>query len=346
MQQPTNRRLRAKLAIALLFASAEGSHAQNLPRQLTMVVPFAAGGPSDVAGRIIAQGLSEVLGQSVVVENPAGAGGTVGSLRVSKSAPNGSQFVIGNSGTHAWSQSLYKHPPYNTLTDFTMLGLVVEAPRAIITPKTFPANAVPEFIAYLKANQATVKYGHAGAGSASHVSCILLNAAMQVEIVAVPYRGLGPALQDLIPWAHRLHVRRSFHFKAAGRRQFRQGDLHHRQAALTGAAAGPDGARAGPCLRRHRLAGPVSSQGYTGADRADAQCGAFQDLGPAAGARALRSAGCGDRGVRAPQPGILCQIRRRGNRALVGSDQGERRIGGLIRPATGHTHSAISLSPI
>jgi len=199
MQQPTNRRLRAKLAIALLFASAEGSHAQNLPRQLTMVVPFAAGGPSDVAGRIIAQGLSEVLGQSVVVENPAGAGGTVGSLRVSKSAPNGSQFVIGNSGTHAWSQSLYKHPPYNTLTDFTMLGLVVEAPRAIITPKTFPANAVPEFIAYLKANQATVKYGHAGAGSASHVSCILLNAAMQVEIVAVPYRGLGPALQDLIP---------------------------------------------------------------------------------------------------------------------------------------------------
>lgn len=199
MQQPTNRRLRAKLAIALLFASAEGSHAQNLPRQLTMVVPFAAGGPSDVAGRIIAQGLSEVLGQSVVVENPAGAGGTVGSLRVSKAAPNGSQFVIGNSGTHAWSQSLYKHPPYNTLTDFTMLGLVVEAPRAIITPKTFPANAVPEFIAYLKANQATVKYGHAGAGSASHVSCILLNAAMQVEIVAVPYRGLGPALQDLIP---------------------------------------------------------------------------------------------------------------------------------------------------
>jgi hypothetical protein len=93
----------------LLFASAEGSNAQNLPRQLTMVVPFAAGGPSDVAGRIIAQGLSEVLGQSVMVENPAGAGGTVGSLRVSKSAPNGSQFVIGNSGTHAWSQSLYKH---------------------------------------------------------------------------------------------------------------------------------------------------------------------------------------------------------------------------------------------
>jgi tripartite-type tricarboxylate transporter receptor subunit TctC len=165
---------------------------------LTMVVPFAAGGPSDVAGRLIAQGLSETLGQNVVVENPVGAGGTVGSLRVSKSTPDGSQFVIGNSGTHAWSQSLYKNPPYNTLTDFTLLGLVVEAPRVIIVPKNFPANTLPEFITYLKANQASAKYGHAGAGSASHVSSILFNAAMGINIVAVPYRGLGPAMQDLI----------------------------------------------------------------------------------------------------------------------------------------------------
>ena len=160
------------------------------------------------------------------MENPAGAGGTVGSLRVSKSAPNGSQFVIGNSGTHACSESLHKHPPYNTLTDFTMLGLVVEAPRAIITPKTFPANAVPEFIANPKANQATVKYGHAGAGSASHVSCTLLNAAMQVESSrSLPGARPAPGPDSR---AHRLHVRRSFHFKAAGRRQLRQGDLHDR----------------------------------------------------------------------------------------------------------------------
>jgi tripartite-type tricarboxylate transporter receptor subunit TctC len=107
------------------------------------VVPFAAGGPSDVAGRIVAQGLSEKLGQQVVVENPVGAGGTLGSLRVAKAPPDGYQFVIGNSGTHAWSQSLYKKPPYNTLTDFTALGLVVEAPRAIITPKTFPEIRSP-----------------------------------------------------------------------------------------------------------------------------------------------------------------------------------------------------------
>ncbi len=183
----------AALALAIPVA------AQTLPnRTLTMVVPFAAGGPSDVAGRIVAQGLAEVLGQQVVVENPVGAGGTVGSLRVSKSPPDGTQFVIGNIGTHAWSQSLYKNPPYNTLADFTMLGLLVEAPRVLIVPKTLPANTLPEFIAHVKASQSSVKYGHAGAGSASHVSCILFNAAIGVDVIAVPYRGLGPAMGDLI----------------------------------------------------------------------------------------------------------------------------------------------------
>ena len=173
--------------------------AQTWPtRPLTLVVPFAAGGPSDVAGRIVAQRLGEVLGQQVIVENPSGAGGTLGSSRVAKAPPDGYQFVIGNIGTHAWSQSLYRKPPYNTVTDFVALSLVVESPRALITPKNFPANSLPEFIAYIKANQATAKFGSAGAGSASHVSCILLNAALGVSVTHVPYRGLGPAMQDLI----------------------------------------------------------------------------------------------------------------------------------------------------
>ena len=122
--------MRALAHIFAFLALTEASAAQSFPsRPLTLVVPFAAGGPSDVAGRIVAQGLAEKLGQHVIVENPAGAGGTLGSLRVAKAPPDGYQFVIGNSGTHAWSQSLYKKPPYNTLTDFTALGLVVEAPR-------------------------------------------------------------------------------------------------------------------------------------------------------------------------------------------------------------------------
>jgi tripartite-type tricarboxylate transporter receptor subunit TctC len=195
------KRLPAVLAVALpaIVNVTAPAVAQSWPtRPLTLVVPFAAGGPSDVAGRIIAQRLSEVLGQQVVVENPSGAGGTLGSSRVARAAPDGYQFVIGNIGTHAWSQSLYKKPPYDTVTDFVALSLVVESPRALITPKNFPAASLPEFIAHIKANQSTAKFGSAGAGSASHVSCILLNTALGVSITHVPYRGLGPAMQDLI----------------------------------------------------------------------------------------------------------------------------------------------------
>ena len=163
------------MAAIATFSLQEPAVAQSWPtRPLTLVVPFAAGGPSDVAARIIAQRMSELLGQQVVVENPSGAGGTLGSSRVAKSVPDGYQFVIGNIDTHAWSQSLYKKPPYDTLADFLALSLVVESPRAVITPTSFPANSLPEFITYIRANQATAKFGSAGAGSASHVSCILL----------------------------------------------------------------------------------------------------------------------------------------------------------------------------
>src|SRR6476620_3636526 len=158
--------LSANAFIATVFLSLPVS-AQTWPtRPLTLVVPFAAGGPSDVAGRIIARRLTEILGQQVVVENPSGAGGTLGSSRVAKAEPDGSQFVIGNIGTHAWSQSLYKKPPYTTANDFLALSLVVESPRALIVPKTFPANSLPEFVSYIRANQGTAKFGSAGAGSA------------------------------------------------------------------------------------------------------------------------------------------------------------------------------------
>ena len=280
-----------RIAFALIATALTGPAATQSLKSgtLTLVVPFAAGGPSDVAGRLVAAALSEALGQNVVVENPVGAGGTVGSLRVSKSTPDGSQFVIGNSGTHAWSQSLYKNPPYNTLTDFTPLGLVVEAPRVIIAPKSLPANTLQEFIAYVKTNQSSVKYGHAGAGSASHVSSILFNAALGVDVVAVPYRGLGPAMQDLI----------------AGRVDYMSDDPSTSKPQLEGnfvkaititgkkrspsSSASADGARARPELRRDRMAGPVPRQGHAGADRPPAQRGVEQSLGPANPAAALRS---------------------------------------------------------
>lgn len=192
--------LAALMAIALAGPAATQSLRSGT---LTLVVPFAAGGPSDVAGRIIANGLSETLGQAVVVENPVGGGGTVGSLRVAKSTPDGGQFVLGNNGTHSWSQSLYKTPPYDAVTDFTPLGLAIESPRALIVPNSLPVNNLQEFIAYVKANQKTVQFASAGPGSASHVSCVLLNAMLGVDVTHVPYRGLSLAMQDLI--AGRVH---------------------------------------------------------------------------------------------------------------------------------------------
>ena len=255
-------------AFAALFLVAT-ANAQTLKSgTLSLVVPFAAGGPSDVAGRILAQGLTEVLGQTVVVENPVGAGGTVGSLRVSRWTPDGSQFVLGNNGTHSWSQSLYKNPPYDTVKDFTPLGLAVESPRVIIVPKNLPANTLPEFIAYVKANQSTIQFASAGAGSASHVSCILLNAMLGVNVTHVPYRGLaaGDAGPDRRPRA--IHLRLGVDLEAADRGQSRQGGRHHRPEALAGAAEHPDRQGAGPRFRRADLAGPVPRQGHAGADRA------------------------------------------------------------------------------
>jgi tripartite-type tricarboxylate transporter receptor subunit TctC len=191
--------LRKVVAACAVLTMSTAASAQTLKSgTLSLVVPFASGGPSDVAGRILAQGMAETLGQTVVVENPVGGGGTVGSLRVSRSTPDGSQFVLGNNGTHSWSQSLYKVPPYDTIRDFTSLGLAVESPRVIIVPNSLPANTLPEFIAYVKANQDKIQFASAGAGSASHVSCILLNAMLGVNVTHVPYRGLGPAMQDLI----------------------------------------------------------------------------------------------------------------------------------------------------
>ncbi len=186
------------LAALLAIALAGPATTQGLKSgTLSLVVPFAAGGPSDVAGRILAQGLADTLGQTVVVENPVGAGGTVGSLRVSRSTPDGSQFVLGNNGTHSWSQSLYKNPPYDAVTDFTPLGLAVELPRVLIVPKNLPANKLPEFIAYVKANQdGPVRLGRPGLGVARELHPAQRHARRERHPRALSRASL--AMQDLI----------------------------------------------------------------------------------------------------------------------------------------------------
>jgi tripartite-type tricarboxylate transporter receptor subunit TctC len=186
-------------ALAGLVALSGSAVAQNYPtRPITMVIPFAAGGPTDVLGRVVAARMGEVLGQQVVVENVTGAGGQTGSRRVADSAPDGYSFVIGTVGTHAQSQTLYKKPLYNSLTDFTPVGLIAQIPIALIARKDLPAKDFKEFVAYAKENQKKMQFGSAGAGSATHLGCVLLNYMIGVDITHVPYRGTGPAMQDMI----------------------------------------------------------------------------------------------------------------------------------------------------
>ena len=186
----------AVLAGALGIAGA--ASAQNFPtRPMTLVIPFAAGGPTDVLGRVMAEAMSKSLGQQVVVENVGGAGGGTGSQRVARAAPDGYTFLLGTVGTHAQNQTLYKKPLYNAATDFQPVGLIAEVPLILITRKDFPASSFEEFVAYSKANQDKMTYGSAGAGSATHLGCVLLDSAMGTKIQHVPYRGTGPAMQDL-----------------------------------------------------------------------------------------------------------------------------------------------------
>ena len=186
-------------AAAALIALCAPVRAQDWPtRPITLIVPFAAGGGVDVSARIQAQGMSERLGQSIVVENIGAAAGMAGSLRVAKAEPNGYTILIGNSGTHAYSQALYKTPLYNSETDFTPVGLATESPRILIARKDLPAANLQDFIAYVKANQSNMQFGSAGVGSGTHLPCVLLNMAMGVTVTHVPYRGEGPAQQDLI----------------------------------------------------------------------------------------------------------------------------------------------------
>jgi len=146
----------------------------------------------------IAAAIDEVATWKIRALVVTGAGGMTGVTRVAKAAPDGYQIVLGNVGTHAQNQTLYKNPSYHAATDFAPVGLLVDQPTVLIARKDLPADTLPEFIAYGKVNQAKMQYGSAGAGSPTHLSCALLNAALGLTITHVPYRGGGPAMQDLI----------------------------------------------------------------------------------------------------------------------------------------------------
>ena len=188
------------LLIALLSLVSTHAQAQTWPtRPVTMIVPYAAGGPVDTVGRIMAQALTEELGQQVIVENIGGAGGMTGANRVARGTPDGYTFLLGGSATMTTVPALNgKKNLYNPLTDFEHVIQFADSARILIARKDFPANSLKEFVAYAKANTDKLQYGSSGAGAGAHICALLLDQAMGVKVTHVPYRGSGPAMQDLL----------------------------------------------------------------------------------------------------------------------------------------------------
>jgi len=175
------------------------AQAEDYPsRAITMVVPFAPGGVYDTLGRVYGAAMGNILGQQVIVENVPGAGGMTGATRVMRADADGYQFLFGGESPNTQAQLMHKDPPYDGVRDFAAVTLVAEQPLILTVRKGIPAANLSEFIAYAQANQAKMQYGSPGTGTGSHLACALFNVAAKISITHVPYRGLGPAMQDLL----------------------------------------------------------------------------------------------------------------------------------------------------
>jgi tripartite-type tricarboxylate transporter receptor subunit TctC len=193
-------RLTAILASTILLANAAPAAAQaDYPtRPITLIVPFAAGGPTDIVARIVSDHMSKTLGQQLVVENIVGAGGTTASTRAMRASNDGYTIIMGHMGTHAASVALYPRLAYHPSKDFEPIGLAAGTPVLIVAKKDFPAKDLKEFVAYVKANTDKMNMAHAGVGSVSFTTCLLLNSIMNVKPTAIPFQGTGPALNALV----------------------------------------------------------------------------------------------------------------------------------------------------
>jgi len=186
-------------AVSLLVLWCAPADAQDWPtRPVTMVVPFAPGGVYDTLGRVYAAVLSKSLGQQVVVENVPGAGGMVGGERVAHADPDGYQFLFGGESPNSQVQLMQKNPPYDGARDFAPVALVAKQPLILTVRSGIPAANLHDFIAYARVNQSKMQYGSPGTGSGSHLACALFDVEANISVTHVPYRGLGPAMQDLL----------------------------------------------------------------------------------------------------------------------------------------------------
>ena len=186
-------------AVLLMLAGINGANAEEYPAHtVTIIVPFAAGGPADITARIVADIFNRHLGQKFVVENVGGAGGTIGALRAARAAPDGYTLLSGHLGTNALAPAFYPDLAYDPQKDFEPIGLTAEYPELLVVRKDFPASNLKEFAAYAKANASKLNVGHAGLGSVSYIGCLLLNSAIGIKPTLVPFTGTAPVLNAML----------------------------------------------------------------------------------------------------------------------------------------------------
>lgn len=193
-----SRSLAALCAVGLGLNIASAA-AQGFPdRSLTLIIPFPAGGPSDALGRAVAQAMATNLKQSVVVENVGGASGTIGLTKLLKAPADGYTLGFGTVGTHVANAALFKRLPYDPVADFEPIGLAGMASMLLVAKRDLPASSLQDFVTYARANREKITYGSAGVGSISHYACVLLLSNLKLNITHVPYRGVAPAMNDLM----------------------------------------------------------------------------------------------------------------------------------------------------
>jgi tripartite-type tricarboxylate transporter receptor subunit TctC len=187
------------IALALALGLTGVAHAQGYPNHpITVIVPFAAGGPTDIIARIVGEHMSKTLGQQFVIENVVGAGGTTGSTRAATAPADGYTIEMGHMGTHGAAPGMYPKLRYDPVKDFAPIGMAAGTPIIVVSRKDFPATDLKSFVAYLKANQDKINEAHAGAGSVSHTTCTMFNVQIGIKPTLVPYTGTGPVLNDLV----------------------------------------------------------------------------------------------------------------------------------------------------
>lgn len=190
-------RIAAALAASLLAVAPAA--AQSYPaKPITMIVPFAAGGPTDIIARIVGENMGRTLGQQIVIENVAGAGGTTGTTRTAQAAPDGYTIMMGHMGTHGAAPALYPKLKYDPTKDFEPIGMAAGTPILIVAKKGLAPKDLKEFVAFAKQGGDKLNLAHAGIGSVSHATALLFNAAIGTKPTSVPYKGTGPAMNDLV----------------------------------------------------------------------------------------------------------------------------------------------------